>query len=302
MNYKNICFGIILAAGTLGCLAEEPVDTVKVIENAGNVLVVAKDGRTVLDAEIPGNGDKEPLHYQYEVNVTRTDTIQVEEEFPDNWGMDLPFVKTRDMNVKDNRVRRYVSFARRINWGWRFNYGGKGNVRNGWEISMPDFIALTWRRRGAEFELGVGYTESRYNAQDNFCYRKQGDKLVLAPVEEGMKVKETVLDVMAINVPVLYNQSISKDFMFSIGAIANFNVYAMATTRLRNFDEKYHKITYKGLQQNFFTVDAYASISFCNIGVFAKWSPMKVFKQQFGPDLRGFTIGVEVSTYDLFSF
>ncbi len=302
MNYKIISIVIILIAGTSVCHAEEPTDTVKVIENASNVLVVAKDGKTVLDAEFQGKNDDETLHYQYEVNVMDADTIQTEDEFPDNWGMDLPFVKNKDMNVKDNHVRRYISCVRRIYWGWRFNYGGKGNVRNGWELSIPDFLALTWRRRGAEFELGVGFSGSHYNAQDNFFYQKQGDKLILASVEEGLKVKETSLDIFTIQVPMLYNQRISKDFTFSIGAIANFNTYAVATTKKKNFDEEYHKITYKGLQQNLFTVDAYASISVCNIGVFAKWSPMKVFKQQFGPDLKGFTIGVELSFSDLFSF
>lgn len=301
MNYRIITLTISMIGVALGCLAEQPADTVKVIENASNILVVAKDGKTVVDADFPSGNGKDVMHYQYEVNVKDTNTT-TEDQFSDDWGMDLPFVKDSRMNVNDNKVRRYLTILRRAYWGWRFNYGGKGNVRNGWEVGMPDWLAVKWRRRGAEFEIGVGFTGSRYNAQDNFCYQKQGDRLMLAPVPDGLKVKETYLDIISFNFPLLYNQDIGKDFTFTFGAIVNLNTYATASTRLVDFDDRYSKTTYKGLQQNLFTVDAYASVSAYGIGFFAKWSPMKIFRPQFGPDLRGFTIGVEISLNDMMSF
>lgn len=295
MNYRILTIAIALTTGISVSHAQEVADTVKVIENASSVLVVAKDGKTSLDAEFPGKHNNETLHYQYEVNITNeTDTLRIA-EFSDNWGMDLPFVKDKPMNVKDNKVRRYFAAVRRAYWGWRFNYEGKGKVKNGWELSIPDFIAVAWKRRGSEFEIGAGFGMSRYSSMDGYFYEKTGDRLILSPIPEGVKKKESSLEISYFQVPVLYNQYISKDFMFSLGAIMNLNTYAKATTRLITSDSQYQTTTYKGLQQNLFAVDAYASVDFWGIGLFAKWSPMKLFNQKFGPELKGFTLGLQIS-------
>lgn len=295
MNHRILTIVVALTTTVLCSHAQERTDTVKVIENASSVIVVAKDGKTTLDAEFPDKRNREMLHYQYEVNITGlTDTLRIE-EFSDNWGMDLPFVKDKPMNVKDNKVRRYFAAVRRAYWGWRFNYEGKGKVKNGWELSIPDFLAVAWKWRGAEFEIGAGFGVSRYSSMDGYFYEKRGDQLILSPLGEGIEKKESSLEISYFQVPVLYNQYITKDFMFSLGAIMNLNTYAEATTRLMPYDNQYQTTTYKGLQQNLFTVDAYASVDFWGIGLFAKWSPMKLFNQKFGPELKGFTLGLQIS-------
>lgn len=294
MNHRILIFAITILTGILSSLAQEAADTVKVIENATNITIVTQNGKTVLNADYPGDNINKTLHYNYEVEVINDlDTIKSADEFPDNWGMELPFLK--DKQPTGNRVRAYFTGARRAYWGWRFNYGGKGHVKNGWEVSIPDFIAVAWKRRGAEFEIGAGFGESRYSSMDGFAYEKVGDRLVLSPVQEGIREKESSLSIASFHVPVLYNQHIGKDFMFSLGAIMNFNTYAKATTKLTTADNQSHTITYKGLQQNLFTVDAYASVDICGIGLFAKWSPMKLFNQKFGPELKGFTVGLQIS-------
>lgn len=302
MNYRILTLALAVIGVTFGSLAQEAADTVKVIENANNIIVVAKDGKTVLNAEFPGKNSKETLKYQYEVNVANSDTISVKDEFSDNWGMDLPFVKDKSMNVRDNKVRRYIGFLSRGYWGWRFNYDGKGNVRNGWEYAVPDFVSVKWQRRGAEFEIGLGASSSYYFASDNFCFQKEGDKIVLAPVPDGMYTKQSSLMIDALLVPVFYNQRLGKNGSFTLGAIANFNFFSSATTKLHTANDQYVTTTYRGLQQRLLTLDTYASINFYGIGVFAKWSPIKVFDKKFGPELKGFTIGVEILTGSLFTF
>lgn len=303
MNYRILTIAIALATGISIGLAQEAADTVKVIENASSIIVVTKDGKTTLDAEFPDKHNKETLHYQYEVNITNEADSVMTEEFSDNWGMELPFVKDKPVSVRDHKMRRYVGLVRRANWGWTFNYGDKGHVKNGWEVSIPDFVSLIWRRRGAEFEIGFGITASYRFAQDHFCYRKEGDKIVLVPVPEGMKVKKSTLELASFNFPVLYNQHVCKNFSFSLGGIVNLNYLANAHTKLSDTNNQYHKTSYKGLQQNFLTVDAYASVStFNGIGIYAKWSPMKMFKKQFGPELKSFTVGIELSLGEFSNF
>lgn len=295
MNLKRTAMACVMLGAAFRCFADVPADTVKVIDNASNIVVVCKDGKTILNAEFPDNDGSDRLHYRYEVNVTDEKVDDIGDEFPDNWGMSLPFVKFNGHNGQSNRVSRRVACLRRVSWGWRFNYSGKGNVKNGWEVSVPDFLSVSWRKRGAEFEIGAGFSMNRYYAMDDFGYQKIGDRLVLSPVPEGMKATDSFFDVFTFQVPVLYNQKIGGGFSFSLGTIVNLNTYAAARTTLRWDDDSYQKTIYKALQQNLFTLDAYASLAVSGFGIFARWSPAPLFKCKYGPQLKSFLIGVEIS-------
>lgn len=295
MNLKTIAMACVMLGAAFRCFADEPADTVKVIDNASKIVVVSKEGTTILNAEFPDNDGSGMLHYQYEVNVVDEVANDIDDEFPDNWGMSLPFVNFNVPGVKSNRVSRRVACMRRVSWGWRFNYSGKGNVKNGWEVAVPDFLSVAWRKRGAEFEIGAGFSMNRYYAMDGFGYQKKGDRLVVSPVPDGMTAKDSFLDVFTFQVPVIYNQKIGGGLSFSLGGIVNLNSYAAAHTTLRWDDDSYQKTIYKGLQQNLFTLDTYASLAVSGFGVFARWSPAPLFKCKYGPQLKSFLIGVEIS-------
>lgn len=104
------------------------------------------------------------------------------------------------------------------------------------------------------------------------------------------------MDVWSFNVPVLYKQRFARNLHFCIGGIMNLNSYASAQTEINEGKAK-QKIKLKGLQQNLFTADAYFSFGFDVVSVYVTWSPMNVFKSIYGPELRSWSIGV-----DLFSF
>ncbi len=287
-----------LPLAAAACLAAEPADTVKVIDGARNIVVVREGGNTRLDADFPDADGGKMMHYQYQVDVAYSCAAGEADEFPDDWGMQFPFVRSKEKNSDSRRVKRSVSLMRNASWGWRFNYSGRGNVANGWETGFPDFVAVTWRRRGAEFEIGAGFSVARYNARDGFGYTKAGDRLILVPAAEGYKVDSSLLDLFSFQVPVLYNQSVTRHFSISLGAVVNFNSYARASATLVDFNDNYHKISCKGLQQNLFTVDAYAAFSLYGVGLYARWSPMPVFNGRFGPELKGFSLGIRVSLAD----
>lgn len=297
MNTKTAAILTALTLFTLPCLAEERTDTVKIIENASNIVIVKSGGSITLDADFLTDDiteNEDPAHYRYEVNVTHSDTETDMEDFPDNWGMEIPFVRNPRF-VEPRRVRTDVAFVRRAYWGWRFNYAGRGEVKNGWEIGVPDFIAIVWKRRGAEFEIGAGFSSNIYYAGAGFAYGKTGDRLTLMPIAEGVRREHSRLQTWTFQIPVLYNQKIGHDFMFSLGAVANLNTYAVANTRLELEEGRFLNYSYKGLQQNLLTVDAYASFDICGFGMYARWSPMTLFRKQFGPELKGFSIGINIS-------
>lgn len=294
MNYR-LTFATVALAFAFTSYAEEPADTVKVIENARNVTVVKTGNTTIVKAEYESEDD-ETIQFQYELNVAPPDTVS--DELPDDWGMDLPFMKTGCGDCEDrngqHRMTRYITGMRHIYWGWRFNYGDKGNFKNCFETGIRDVLGVSWKYRGAELEIGVGFSIRRYLASDGFCYSKEGDKLILDNLADGLRCDKSRLDVASFLVPVLYNQRLGRDFGFTIGGVMNFNSYAKAVTEVYDGDLKY-KTEYKGLQQRLFTVEALASVNVCGVGIYASWSPMKMFDTKFGPAVKSWSIGVDLS-------
>jgi hypothetical protein len=298
MDYKLFASFTLAACSFAAAYGQEPADTVKVIDKAKNVVVVKTGDTTVVKADYLDE-DGESLQFQYEVKVSKPDSVPVDDEFPDEWGMDLPFMRTRCVSCEDNksgrhRVYRDITGMRHIYWGWRFNYNDKGNVKNSFEVGVRDLIGVSWKYRGAELEIGAGFGLKRFLADDGFVYEKNGDGVGLIPAPEGLDIKHSRLDVFAFHLPVLYNQRIVRGLSFTLGGILNFNSYAKAYTKAFDGTNQY-KIDYKGLQQNLVTADAYAAINVCGFCLYSTWSPMNLFKKEYGPELKGWSLGVELS-------
>ena len=284
-----------LFAGFLLCISiagygqtAEPVDTVKALDNVRNVLVVQDGNKTTVTADYMSMRGI-LTQYKYEVNVDEND---IDNEFSDNWGMELPFMRGKTPRRSDRTVRN-ISGCRHIYWGWRFNYGDNGGVKNCFEVGIRDFVGMTWKKGGSEFEIGLGLGFKRFLADDGFSYYKTGDAILLLPTDEGKRVKQSRLDMWSFHVPVLYNQKVGNEVTLTLGGIVNFNTYSKAKTATEE-NEWTQKITYKGLQQNLLTIDAMAAVHICGAGLYASWSPMKLFKEEYGPALKAWSIGLEL--------
>lgn len=296
MNYRLI-IALLSAAFVCGGMAQEKADTVKVIENAEKVVVTRNGNSTTVetiymkDSTLMGN-------YRYEVNVTGRQTEAVD-SFPDDWGMDLPFMhsssagkNTANAGKRSKRVRRYVTGFRHLYWGWRFNYGDKGSVKNCFEIGIRDVVGVAWRRGGSELEIGLGFGMRRLLADDGFVYGKNGDGVFLYPLSDGLVSKMSRLDVWSFQVPVLYNQKIGGCAKFSVGGILHLNTYAKAVTKTRDGDARI-KTVGKGLHQNLLTPDIMAAFYLSGVGLYATWSPVELFKKEYGPAVKAWSIGVD---------
>jgi len=290
---KIILIGLLAAAGVFPMSAQESADTVKVIENARNIVITKEGDKTTVVA-VYENNDGQPLYFRYDVEVNNASGH--DSDFPDNWGMDLPFIRTQCKDFYDNdygsRTYRYVTGFRHLYWGWRFNYKGNDNVRNCFEVGIRDLLGVSWRRRGAELELGLGVGVKRFLTNDGYAYQKNGDKMMTVAVGNDMTVRHSTLDVWSFHVPLLYNQKMGNHFKFTIGGVVNFNTYATASTEFGT-DKKHNKINYKGLQQNLLTVDALMALNLRGIGLYASWSPMKLFKNEYGTALRAWSLGID---------
>lgn len=274
--------------------AQEATDTVKVINNVNSVTVSKTGDITTIDAIYDDIYSNTKRHYKYEVEIEKDNDISIS-DFPSDWGMTLPFLNKEPQNSSNSKkqIKRYFVGLNHIFWGWKFNYAGNANIKECFEIGIRNLLGLAWKRRNSEFEIGLGISESRYLSGEGMIFVKDGDKLGVAGVEEGIKVKHSRLNVYTFHIPLIYTQKISKYFSTSIGATINLNTYAKAWNEIENGSLTV-KNECKGLHQNLFSVEPYASIQFDWIGVYAAWKPMKLFDNKFGPELKSWSLGVEL--------
>lgn len=299
-NMIELSLSLLFAVSCgLNAYAVEPSDTIKVLENSREI-VVTRSGSTTKVIANTGDEFGTDSYFVYEVEVSENDTVP-SCELPDLWGVDLPFFSKKVPSSIDRvstKVNRSIVGFEHLYWGWRFNYNDKGKVKNGFEIGVRNLIGVSWQRgeHSTSFSIGAGFGMMRILAQDGFAYSKMGDAVTLDPVAEGVKVDKSRLDVWRFHIPVLVKIPIGKECKFSLGGVVDFNTYAKAVTQLYEGDIR-NKTIYKGFQQNMLTADLFASFSIGGFGVYATWSPFDMFRNGYGPELKGWSIGVDLFTF-----
>lgn len=288
---RDLLLTMILIAAPVGnAMAQKPEtpDTVKIIKNAEKILVSRNDDTTMIEVETDKGKGKELFSY----SVTVKDSLAYDDSSID---FEIPFGigKYKSKYKKSSRLRTSVFFLGHPYIGQRFNYSDKGNVKNSIELGFREIIGVGWNRGRytPTFSIGVGIGAQMYRAQDGFAYARIGSKLVLIPMEDDYSVKSTGLNVFNFQVPLLLTVPMGCDVRFTLGGIGCFNTYARAVTKISNGSTKI-KTTYKGLQQRLFTAELMCSLGFFDIlGVYASWSPMTLFQEPYGPQLKSWSIG-----------
>lgn len=299
LNYRFLVF-LLISISMPKAFSQMQADTVKIIKNAKEVTVT-RDGRSTTVKVNIKDSLSNVSFYEYKIEVSENVENDKTDEFPDTWGMDIPFISRKKPSSVGSRKktisRREIGFEH-VYWGWRFNYGDKGNVKNGFEVGIRNLIGMSWSRgrHTPAFEIGIGFGMMRMYASDGFVYGKSGDAVTLYPLSPMEESDFSRLDVWRFHVPVLLSVPLGKNGNFSLGGVVNFNTYAKACTRLVR-DNKREKTSYKGFQQRLLTADVFASISGCGMGLYFTWSPVALFKKAYGPELKAWSIGVDLFTF-----
>lgn len=289
---------IVSAGFSVAAQELEIRDTVKVIDDVDKVVMTRSGDTTNIEAFTSGKTGKNK--FTYKVNVSETSQNDIVEDIS---GIDLSFLTIGSnsngkvmANGFHRKLKKRIIFMGNVYIGQRFNYFDKGNVKNSIEFGVRNLVGMKWShgRCSPQFSIGVGMSGQRYSASDGFCYATEGSKLMVVPVAEGMRRNSTNFYVFTVQVPLMLTQPIGNSLKFMIGGIACFNSYAWCTTSMKQNNLNY-KTVYKGLQQRLFTAEAVCSIGICSaLGVYVSWSPMTLFEQQFGPQLKSWSIGATI--------
>ena len=116
------------------------------------------------------------------------------------------------------------------------------------------------------------------------------DEFAVDPIIKNLK--KNWLDKFSVQIPLDYTRSFGPADL-TIGASAEFNLPGYC--RLQGDSpaevDKYN-YKYKGIKLTPFTANVHVSFTIYNVGVYAKYSPMKVMSEAQGPEFTTWTVGL----------
>ncbi len=276
--------------------SQNPQDTIKVIPEANEVIITKNGAKTKLIVNMD-DSLLQRKYYYYEIEVLEKQKEQ-DIELSESWDVNLPFLrigKKCDTITRRNKIRRHFTGFNNLYWGWRFNYGDNSRVKDCFELGMRQIFGISWNhgKYTPTFSVGIGTGMIRLLAQDGFKYAMEGDNMMLLPLEEGERMDKSRLDIWRFQFPVSLTLPLGRSGSFSVGACVNLNSYAKASTKLKH-NEGMSNRKYKGIQQNLFNGELYATISVKGIGFYASWSPFDLFSDSYGPHIKGWSVGINL--------
>lgn len=297
----------LLAFGLLPVLAmtaqTEPADTVKILDNADQVVITKNGNNTIVKAVIRNaENDTSMKLYTYSVTVEEN-TDSAREEFSESVFLSHPLFTGKQKKQSSTsaegkfKPRRNLTALRNIYWGWDFAYDGKAGLRNSFEVGVAEIVSVEWQpwRNGPDFRFGAGFGMKQFLTADNFVFGKEGDRLAILPVTTDATDVKSRWEVLTFHFPLMVSQKIYRNFGIAFGTLLNLNTYSTACTQMK-IDGIRYKETFKGLQQRLFTAELIGILGFRDfIGVYAKWSPMPLMRTYYGPEFKTWTLGVSVN-------
>ncbi len=282
---KRLTIITFVVAATLSALADEPIapDTVAIINNPNKVTVTETAGKTTVNVI----GTASDPTYRFSYSITQDDKGSTTPK------ISLPF--TFDQAPK-SKPRRETTGVTGIYIGAVIPYNTPGCIRTSIEYGISELLGYRYTpaRSSASFGMGFGFGIRRFLIRRATTVGLDGDTFTLNHAPEGAVDVRSHLVVGNLQFPIYWRQRIHNSFGFKLAASLNLNVAAKGKSVWKDADSK-HTVKIEGLHQRIFTPEFTFAIG--DFGVFAaytRWSPVKLFKHRFGPDVQSVSIGMMI--------
>lgn len=206
----------------------------------------------------------------------------------------------------DNTEKKSKVISDDDNWTMRFDLGI--NI----PVSVPDGMSFapfrSWELNWTVFEYnflpstsstaikaGLGFNWRAYTLRghDKLFYKEDG-VVKVGPRDPYMDELSSNIHTTALTIPVLLKQNFSKKFAVSVGGQFNWNYYARVHNYYETGDDEVDVYT-KKIGQRKVTVDVLGIVSYGNMGIYCKWSPMSVLDKNEGPDFKSLAVGIDIT-------
>ena len=293
---KKITFllAAILALPSL-CAASEAIkdDSVKVIKNPEQVIVTKGEGSFRLNVE--GNGNDKDYRYEYLVRAREDGTLYARESEGGKVRFNHPFSKC-DSNYKKSH---WEVFTSDLMFGW----GGHSVAeidhdilkKSMSEIGILNLVALgyNFNQNRSRLSLGLGFNWHRYNLEKPYFWTRSNEGVLgFGELTEPFDKHHATLLVRSMQFPLMFNQSLGKNWNVAVGAVMNWNFFADYKNSYRIGKSDYSETT-RGLNQRKISFDGIAMLSWGGLGMYFRYAPQSVMKDGWGPEIKNrWTVGL----------
>lgn len=178
--------------------------------------------------------------------------------------------------------------------------GAKGKLWQSWEIAlglMEFSMPIGHKGFGCFTGIGLDWKNIRLKGDKAFYKDPETGTTSVVDKPEGIDLKYSRVHIFSITVPLMFEWQTPKnkgnDFWINAGAEIHFNPYTTYRTKWREGSVKCEDMTYKTKQQPV-TVDLKMGLGAGSLGLFVKYSPMKVIRSGYGPDFCPLSFGVAI--------
>lgn len=174
--------------------------------------------------------------------------------------------------------------------------GGGIQWSKSFEICWLSCLNVGYAFRHSRIYLGLGFDWRNYKATADARWLvpdgSGGVEWGSAP--EGASVRASQLKVFSLQIPFMYVWPIPNTYLkWRIGPILNFNTYASIKGIYDDASGNRCEYFTKDFDRNPVTLDLFASLSYSNaLGIYVRYSPMKVLKDASPVNLTPFTVGL----------
>ena len=218
----------------------------------------------------------------------------------------VSFAASATTTVSDDKRKTDVVLSEGDEGDWTMHFGLGVNVPTGvdngyqfapfksWDVQWT-ILSYDWNPNGGSqtYAVGFGLNWSNFGLKDDGnMFVKVGDNVVgLGLFDDNMTSRMSKVHRLAINIPLLFTQDFSRNFSLTLGPVINFNTGCWLHNSYDLGDNSFD-ITTKKLEQRPVTVDIMGVFDIYGVGVFCKYSPMSVFKKNYGPKFSSLTFGL----------
>lgn len=285
-----------LIAGTYtNSYAQEAPDTLLKTDKPSRIVITESSAGSVISVRGIGEDDtfQTTVNTDYPENASVTSTQSVKYDLP----IQLPGIKTNS--------RGWTCFVNGITLGLSNPTGIGGNGGLQWsksiEVGWLECLAVGYSWGNTSLGLGLGFDWRNYKITTSDRYLTTSPSKGIEWAEagslpEGSILKSSRLKVFSLQLPLLFRARIpNSSVRLKIGPIFNFNTHASILTRYTDNYGNDNELFTKDLNQRIFTLDFFGSVSIRGIvGVYVRYSPMKVMNGAEGINFRPLTIGIGI--------
>lgn len=165
---------------------------------------------------------------------------------------------------------------------------------NSFELMLTGLVDYTPKNSLQTFSAGLGFTWHNFVLKTNKMFtQKEYGYIDLTDFPDGAERRWSNIHYWSLSVPLLFTQRFDRRGLFklTVGAIVNFNKsgYIKNTYELNQleYDVRTNKIENRPV-----TFDLMGIMKICGIGLYCRYSPFSVLKDDYGPQFHSLSFGL----------